>query len=296
MNFKRKIIICGATGNQGGAVAAAMLAEGIWNVVALTRDPQSVAAFRLAAVGASVLKADTRDLSSLVQAFAGAYGVFGLTQPWCALKGEYDIESEIIQGKNIIWACKQAKVSHLIFSSFISFADGRTGVSFIDSKLRLENILSNQDIPYTILQSAVYMEHIDWQNDSKDAGTVSGNYAAKSLIPYTALRDIGRCAAFIFAEPGKFIRRTIQVTGDVLSGEMIAEILTRLTSRAYRYRSRSKLWLWFFRPETFRLRLYLERSRGYQPAGSAALKMNSMEFPFKNTTVAEFFKRKLSGL
>jgi uncharacterized protein YbjT (DUF2867 family) len=296
MNSKRKIIICGATGNQGDAVAAAMLADRRWSVTVLTRNPESAAALRLAAAGASVRRADTRDLSSLVQAFTGAFGVFGVTQPWSSQKGKYDIDNEIVQGKNIIWACKEAKVSHLVFSSFISYADGLTGVSFIDSKLRLENILMKEHIPYTILRTSLYMDHIDWHNDSKYTDVVSGNYGAKSTIPYTALTDIGRSAAFIFSEPDRFIYRTIHVTGDVLSGEMIAEILTQLTSRLYRYSSGSKLWLRLFRPETYRLRIYMERQWQYPSAGSDGVKMNNVEFPFKNTTVAEFIKRKLSGL
>lgn len=242
------------------------------------------------------LKADTRDLSSLVQAFTGAFGVFGVTQPWSSLKRKYDTESEIIQGKNIIWACKKAKVSHLVFNSFISYADGLTGVSFIDSKLILENILMKAHIPYTILRTSLYMEHIDWHNDSKGTREVSGNYGAKSVIHYNAFTDIGRSTAFIFSAPDKFLYRTIQVTGDVFSGDMIAETLSYLTSVPYKYRSRSKLWLWLFRPETYRLRVYLERQRQYSSHESAGMKGNDMQFPFKYITVAEFFKRKLSGL
>lgn len=48
----QKVIICGGTGNQGGAVAAAMLAEQRWNVIVLTRNPLSAASRRLEAAGA----------------------------------------------------------------------------------------------------------------------------------------------------------------------------------------------------------------------------------------------------
>ncbi|MBD1386654.1 NmrA family NAD(P)-binding protein [Mucilaginibacter rigui] len=65
----RTIAVCGATGNQGGAVAAALLRTGRWSVTALTRDPGSVAALRLAELGATVVKADLQDVSSLQRVF-----------------------------------------------------------------------------------------------------------------------------------------------------------------------------------------------------------------------------------
>jgi uncharacterized protein YbjT (DUF2867 family) len=68
--------------------------------------------------GATVVKAATTDMASLARAFSGAYGVFGLTQPWPSEKGKYDTQHEIIQGKNLIWACEEAGVSQLLFSSF----------------------------------------------------------------------------------------------------------------------------------------------------------------------------------
>jgi uncharacterized protein YbjT (DUF2867 family) len=48
------IVVAGATGNQGSAVVARLLAEG-WRVRALTRDAEGPVARRLARAGAEVV-------------------------------------------------------------------------------------------------------------------------------------------------------------------------------------------------------------------------------------------------
>ena len=55
------IAVCGATGAQGGSVAAKCAAAG-FKVRGLTRNPDSDAAKALAAKGAEVVKADLGDL------------------------------------------------------------------------------------------------------------------------------------------------------------------------------------------------------------------------------------------
>src|SRR5215210_280539 len=52
----RSILVAGATGNQGGAVAERLLEEG-WAVRALTRDPDKPAARALAERGAALADA-----------------------------------------------------------------------------------------------------------------------------------------------------------------------------------------------------------------------------------------------
>ena len=73
------ILITGATGQQGGATARALLAEG-HNVVAMTRDPSSAKAEELAALGAEVIQADLNDEASLRVALEGKWA--STRVPW----------------------------------------------------------------------------------------------------------------------------------------------------------------------------------------------------------------------
>ena len=101
---RKKIVVCGATGKQGGAVVSALLRENLYDITAITREPGSALAAKLRMEGVTVVQASLTDQSSLLNAFSGAYGVFGITQPWSGKKDRYDIPTEIIHGKNIIWA------------------------------------------------------------------------------------------------------------------------------------------------------------------------------------------------
>ena len=71
MNKREKpILVAGATGQQGGAVARHLLAAG-WPVRALTRDSDGPAAQALANQGASVVQGDLADRASLDRVLEG---------------------------------------------------------------------------------------------------------------------------------------------------------------------------------------------------------------------------------
>ena len=108
----RIIAVTGATGQQGGAVARKLLAEG-WKVRALTRDANKPAAQELASFGAEVAAGDMEDRAQLDAAFQGAYGVFSVQNFWLPNVG---FEGEIRQGKNVADAAKAAGVQHLVYS------------------------------------------------------------------------------------------------------------------------------------------------------------------------------------
>ncbi|MGW5192659.1 NmrA family NAD(P)-binding protein [Kribbella sp. NPDC004138] len=73
----------GATGRQGGAVARHLPAAGR-PVLALTRDPESLATRALRSAGASVARCEMDDAESLHRVFAGAHGVYSVQNPMIA--------------------------------------------------------------------------------------------------------------------------------------------------------------------------------------------------------------------
>src|SRR5262249_56448362 len=70
-------LVTGATGNQGGATARHLLADG-WHVRALVRDQRTPAAAALAAAGAELARGDLDDPRSLEAAVRGTYGVYSV--------------------------------------------------------------------------------------------------------------------------------------------------------------------------------------------------------------------------
>src|SRR5215213_8573108 len=115
MADKKIIAVTGSTGSQGGGLVRAILADasGGFAVRAITRDPNSDKAKALAAAGAEVVAGNLDDAASLQKAFAGAYGVYGVTNFWEHFSGEKEIE----QAKNIAEAAKAAGAKHVIWST-----------------------------------------------------------------------------------------------------------------------------------------------------------------------------------
>lgn len=208
------VAVCGATGRQGGAVARHLLDAG-WHVRALTRKPEGANARRLAARGAEVVRADMADSRSLEAAFAGADGVFSVQNPMIA-----GLEGEVEQGRNVADAASAAGVRHVVYGSAGPPAAGETAVGSWDSKRAVEEHMREKGLPLTVLRPMAFMELMTdkgfypafstWHLMPKLAGSAT-------KLPWLAVDDVGAVAAKAFAEPERFVGRTLVLAGDVQS-------------------------------------------------------------------------------
>jgi uncharacterized protein YbjT (DUF2867 family) len=107
----KKILVTGATGQQGGATARELLAKG-YAVRAMTRNPGSEKAAALGKLGAEVVKGDLDDRSSLEGAAKDIWGVFAVQNTW-----EAGVEGEEKQGKLMAEVAKNAGVQHFVYAS-----------------------------------------------------------------------------------------------------------------------------------------------------------------------------------
>jgi NAD(P)-dependent dehydrogenase (short-subunit alcohol dehydrogenase family) len=161
------IVVMGATGRQGGAVVKQLLRHPQFKVVGVTRHPDSAEAKALVAAHPTVTlrKADANDVSSLKAAFAGAHGVFGLTNPfasrWTGIGRPVDsVELEDRQGHNIVDAAKGAGVAHLVLSTTASAGD-HTGIPTFEAKARVEAHLRASGVPHTIIAPVGFLENME---------------------------------------------------------------------------------------------------------------------------------------
>ncbi|KAJ7490587.1 hypothetical protein FB451DRAFT_1079377 [Mycena latifolia] len=118
----RIVTVFGATGLQGEAVVNALLKEGTFTPRAVARNPESEAALKLKARGVEVVKGDPLDKASLGSALRGSEAVFAVTAPIFPLKAEGEGPNELMQGKNMVDAAREAGVKFFIFSSLPSIA------------------------------------------------------------------------------------------------------------------------------------------------------------------------------
>lgn len=94
----RTILVAGATGHQGGAVARALLDHG-FAVRGLTRDPDQPESRRLEDRGAEMVRGDLYDPESLEPVVRGVDGVFCVTDFWT--QGSQGYAGQIRQGTNL---------------------------------------------------------------------------------------------------------------------------------------------------------------------------------------------------
>ncbi len=151
MRNSRVVVVTGATGRQGSAVARALLTEG-WRVRAMTRDPKSEKAQALVALGTEIVQADMDDPDSLDRAFAEAYGVYSVQNPMIS-----GLEGEVRQGRNVGEAAHRAGVQHLVYGSAGPGERG-TGVGSWEPKLDIEEHLHELSLPVTVLRPMAFME------------------------------------------------------------------------------------------------------------------------------------------
>ncbi|MFZ0895917.1 MAG: NmrA family NAD(P)-binding protein, partial [Candidatus Nitrosopolaris sp.] len=143
---QRKILVIGATGQQGGAVARLLLQKR-HEVYALTRNTESETPKEqyLRNLGAKLIKGDLENPDSLEQATNGVDSVFLMGTP----AGD-GLEGETRRGKMMTDIAKEKKVAHLVYSSVVN-ADQNTGIPHFESKYKVEQHIKNCGIPYTII-------------------------------------------------------------------------------------------------------------------------------------------------
>jgi uncharacterized protein YbjT (DUF2867 family) len=228
----RTVLVTGATGNQGGAVARRLLAEQ-WRVRALTRDPASPAARALADAGAQVVRGDMGDEVSVLAAAEGVYGIFSVQQGALAYP-PVSFEEEIRQGVVVSTAAAKMGVAHLVYSS-VATPDFPAGVAAFESKRRIEDHIQRLGVPATVLRPVSFMENYANPAFGVQTGTLASPFAPEVPEQLIALADIGAFAALAFARPDRFLGTTVAIAGDALTPPQIAARLSEATRRPIGY-------------------------------------------------------------
>lgn len=252
------IVICGATGKQGGAVLNCLLESRKWKVIALSRSPEGKQARELQSRGAEVRRADLQDKDSLIEAFENAYGVFGVTTP-LSPKGKIDTQMEQEQGFNIAEACVKNDVRHLVLSTVLYISEEQKAVPYVRSKQEIESHVIQNGIPYTFLCPASFMDEIGGEFLPVKKGVITGQADGDAKVPYIACRDIGKFAGKAFDDPEKFIGKKLNLVGDFISGDELAQVLSRISNgKPYKHKAPPMLLMWLFAREWIPLRKQFE--------------------------------------
>lgn len=230
MSTDRPVLVLGATGGPGGAVAEA-LARRRMPVRALVRRTDSPAARRLSDRGAELVEGTLDDVDGLTAAMSGTSAVFAMTTPF-----ESGTDAEVAQGRTIRAAAGRARVPHLVFSSVAS-ATAHSGVPHFDSKAVIEQDLRAGDTPFTILGPTYFFENALGGADQIRAGTLDLPIPADRPLQQLARRDLGEFAAEILLAPDGHAGRRIELASDQPTPQRMAAALAAALGREVSHRT-----------------------------------------------------------
>ena len=234
----RKIIaVVGATGAQGGGLVRAILADrgGEFAVRAITRKPDSDKGKALAAAGAQVVAGDADIPASLDGAFAGAHGVFVVTNFW----EHFSAERELAQAAAMARATRRAGAAHVVWSTledtrqWIPLSDprvptlhGKYKVAHFDVKGEADAIFAAEAAPTSYLLTSLYWDnfiHFGMGPRRGEDGKLGIAFALGGApLPGIAVADIGACAYGVFKRGPGVAGQRFGICGEVLTGDQLA--------------------------------------------------------------------------
>ena len=109
---RQTIVVFSGTGAQGFSVVSALLIHGKYRVRAVAKSTDNRKALLLRGKGADLWRSKLDNIESCKEAVKAAHGVFLVTNFW----EHRDQERELRQGKNVVDACIEVGVKHLVFS------------------------------------------------------------------------------------------------------------------------------------------------------------------------------------
>ncbi|MGI4872137.1 MAG: SDR family oxidoreductase [Janthinobacterium lividum] len=186
------ILLTGATGNVGSAVANALAARQV-PFRALVRNPADQPAQALAALpGAEVVTGDFNDAASLARALAGIERAFLLTNSTAQAEA---------QQLRFVEQAQRADVQHLVKQSQWAAAPD-SPVRFLRYHAAVEHAIQAAGLAYTFLRPNLFMQGL---LAFKDAIKTQGQIFApigEARISVVDVRDIAAAAVAALTEPG----------------------------------------------------------------------------------------------
>jgi uncharacterized protein YbjT (DUF2867 family) len=228
-DLQRPVLVLGATGGQGGAVAAALIRAGR-PVRAQVRDTASAAAARLTAAGAELAVAEFTDSEALTAAMRGTAAAFTLTTPF-----ESGAAAEVRQGQAIIAAAVAARLPYLVFSS-VAGATAGTGVPHFESKAAVERELAGSGLPHTVVAPTYFYDNALGGYQDLLHGTFELSLPEDHPLQQLDRSDLGSFVALILADPRPFSGRRIELASDAPTPAQMCQALSAALGRPVRFR------------------------------------------------------------
>lgn len=221
-----RVLVTGATGNQGGAVVDALLQSDLsYEILGLTRRPESDDAAELERRGARVVEGDMTDRSSLQPHVEEADVVFCVTDFWSA---GYD--GQVQQGKNVADVAADAGIDHFVFSG-VGSHDRDTGIPHFESAWEIDRHIQDLELPNTILKPVFFFQNFEGMRETIEGGRIAMPLEEGVRLQMIDVMDIGRATSAVIGRPEEFIGERLELAGGEYTLINVAQVFTRILDR-----------------------------------------------------------------
>lgn len=281
-----KVLLIGVTGGTGSNAVKGLLEQNVTDLRAITRkvELERPALSKLHNSGVELVEADLDDESSLESAFADISAVYcHATAPDSAKPDP----NEVVRAERVAKAAKQANVSHFVYNS-AGGSDRHSGIPHIEQKYQVEQILKQANLPTTMLRACLFMEEF-WKQYTRPSilkGSFPFAVQPDRPLHLVTTKDMGRVAAYVMKHRSEYVGKEIELAGDVLTPQQMAEAFSRAQGKPVVYKEIPPwIFLLLFRKSLFDL-IQWYRKQGYQADVPALRK----EFPGLLTRFSEFLE------
>lgn len=226
----KRVLVTGATGQQGGALARILLSRG-HHVRAMTRKPEGAAATELRRTGAEIVAGDLGDRASVERAAKGVDVAYIVATPY-----EQGPAAEARFGKTGVDGVHAAGVPYIVYSS-VSDADRKTGIPHFDSKVEVEAHLKTLDIDHSIVAPVFFMENLfaPWANSGFAKGVFATGIAPDRKLQVISLPEIAEFTTLAIEQRRSFAGKRINIASDEVTPTEIARVLSEVAGTKLAY-------------------------------------------------------------
>lgn len=238
MKKRKKILICGITGNQGSALARS-LSNDTFELCGLTRNKDSSQSKEIQEQGVKLIEGNLDDTNSFASHLDEIDTVF-LVQAMGLGR-----QKEVQQGREFIKLLREKGIKQLVYSSVLN-ADQNTGVPHFESKNELENFIKESKIDYTILRPASFNENFLNPEITKrlQKGKLVMPLRNQVVQQFISTDDIGKIAAQVIVNFDKYKGKTISIATDEKRLEEVALIFSKVLKKNIKYQKLPSVLTW----------------------------------------------------
>ena len=216
------ILVSGASGKTGKAVIKSL--STVENVCAFIHREENIAALK--SLGAErVIVGDLRDESALRSALKAARAIYHICPNMSP--------AETVISNLVIGEARKAGVEHFVYHSVLHPQIETMHHHW--QKMRVEEMLFESGLPFTILQPAPYMQNLlaNWKSILEE-GVLRIPYSVKAKFSFVHLEDVAEAAKIVLTDPSHK-NATYELAGtSPLSHVEVAEIFGRALNREVR--------------------------------------------------------------